>query len=1007
MGLTVDFCPLPHRYLGSGLGSRTRSASEPLAWLRAMVRSAFTRAVAIMTLRRLLSGFIILLLVCSVSDHAQHGPIRIPITPNQFLLTAGGTTTALNAHLMFFSNTGAGKNVTTGIHWSSSNPTIASIGASTGIVTPNAAGTVLITATSGPFHSTAWITVLPSGATINSVTVSANPVIPSTGLPKGLSNQFLATAQLSNGSTQDITDISTWASSAPSIASIHPNGPLVGIATATASSGTTTITATPPAPYAAKVGSTSLKVGAAVPVRVSITPPSQDLPFGSPLQLTAVQTFSDNTTQNVTTSATWTSSNTGIATVTNNGTTANGTLTTTGIGQVTITATLGSLSGTAAINVTHSFDVFGGLNNIPCTATGFFHTQKVGNQWWLCTPVGHGFFMTGVYVMDTLSSKDDLGSTYAARVKSKYGDTGPTWSEVQDKRLEGWGFNSLGTYASLYALPVNYDPSYPLDTNSLHSHPTKLSFIQIIRPGFYSMIDNNGYLRALGKEPVKNMLFGVTKQYTGFIPSPGEADLFNDDVYTWMSKEFIANFTWKEIYNNTTYQNYMIGIAVEDSDELWGFGATDALATFPLGANHPNLSWLVATLSPVQTANSAKGFAYKNTIVVSKIAWRNMLVAKYGTIASLNTSWGSNYTTFNSSGTCIGPAFNTNPAICDSGHIVSSSESIATGDGLTLTFNKTLAKPTVTKFSLSIKVNGQPMGGDNGNGVVWGPNLNGTVNYSTGAVSISFATGHAPPSRAAITADYMQNGWGIGTGVLDEDARISHQKWIGIDFISLTDTNANAAADLGNYLFQIADHFFSNSRTQVKARFPNYMYVGPDTLGRRRTVSRKEILQAAAKSIDIMLIQGIGGPDAQASLDYAATYYGDKPMISGEFRTANADSGLFRYSDSSNPSAPSFTTQQLRGADYLATMQSYFNLATTQYGDHTIVGTMWWQYVDNFGERLDWGVVSTLDNAYDGQQAVQALSADQYDYRRGGEERNYGDALTSITQANQYWIQSH
>jgi hypothetical protein len=50
----------------------------------------------------------------------------------------------------------------------------------------------------------------------------------------------------------------------------------------------------------------------------------------------------------------------------------------------------------------------------------------------------------------------------------------------------------------------------------------------------------------------------------------------------------------------------------------------------------------------------------------------------------------------------------------------------------------------------------------------------GTINYSTGALSITFTAGNAAANDAAITATYVSNGWGIGTGFLDEDDRPAH-----------------------------------------------------------------------------------------------------------------------------------------------------------------------------------------------------------------------------------------
>ena len=100
-----------------------------------------------------------------------------------------------------------------------------------------------------------------------------------------------------------------------------------------------------------------------------------------------------------------------------------------------------------------------------------------------------------------------------------------------------------------------------------------------------------------------------------------------------------------------------------------------------------------------------------------------------------------------------------------------------------------LTDATVTAFSLQILVNGQAVGGDQGDGTVWGPRLTGSVNYATGALNLSFTSGNAPASGTKITANYVKNGWGIGSGLMDEDGRPSHQPWTALtSFIYWTPT---------------------------------------------------------------------------------------------------------------------------------------------------------------------------------------------------------------------------
>ncbi len=41
-------------------------------------------------------------------------------------------------------------------------------------------------------------------------------------------------------------------------------------------------------------------------------------------------------------------------------------------------------------------DRYGGFLDIEGKPTGFFHTERINDRWWLVSPDGHGFFGIGV-----------------------------------------------------------------------------------------------------------------------------------------------------------------------------------------------------------------------------------------------------------------------------------------------------------------------------------------------------------------------------------------------------------------------------------------------------------------------------------------------------------------------------------------------------------------------------------------------------------------------------------
>jgi hypothetical protein len=943
--------------------------------------------------------WLVLLFAITLPAMAQRGPVRLQIVPNQYILTVGGTKN-LAAQLKFFSNKGSGKTLS-GASWVPANSSVANVD-STGLVTASSSttGTTLITVTSGPFHATAWVTVVPASP-LTSVTVAPQPAEPSTGVPNGETQQFLATAHFMDGSSQDVTDTCAWSVDNTSVAGINTGGSAPGLASAQAPSGTTfpvTLNAICTITIASvtKNGSASFVIGPAVPLSLSLQPAITTLPFGQPLQFQAWVPFSDGTVTNESSSSatTWSTNNSGVATVDVTHTSTGGTVTTTGIGSVTIGAsykdptTATTVSASDMFTVTHSFDIYGGLNNIPCTVTGWFHTQKIGNQWWFCTPAGHVFFLQGIYVVVPDTSKDTSGHSYDASIKVKYGDDGPLWAQAINRRILSWGFNSQGVYNNVYALPTGTNPAFPVDSLGLHSQPYKMPFIALVRPAYYSMTNSPGpdgkpYLT----DSVKDMFYGHSPYYSlssnlQYIPPPGVADYYDSNIDLWLTSELTNQFfasSWKLLLASP-YLNYMVGMNCDDSDEMYGFGAGPDFPTNPVSHNNNNLGWVIATMSPVQTANSSKGRVYVSTEVKTKTAWENMLKTKYSTISALNAAWGSNYTQFDSTGTA-------------------QTDSLGTTNGTSTTFAGTLKHLTPSNFSVQVKLGSAIVAGDIGNGNFYGPTISkGTINYATGAISLTFKS--APASGQSLTVNYIQNGWGIGTGLMDEDARPSHQAWVSADPYLLSGANANFKADASTMIEQTAEHYFKTCHDGIQASFPHIMYMGPNTLATWSAPSRKEVLQAAGKYFDVMVTGG-SASFTTPMIDYVQTNMGDVPFIEGEYRTANPDSALFAYADSG-----AFKTQAARGLDYYNAVANLQTRAATN-GTRPYIGTEWWQFIDNWGEKLNWGLVTTLDNAYDGKEAIIAKGTDPFGYPTGGELKNYGDCLTQVKAANAAWINNH
>ena len=157
-------------------------------------------------------------------------------------------------------------------------------------------------------------------------------------LPLGLSQQLVATGTFADGHSADITGVVTWTSSAPAVADIGAanglaDGLTLGTTTITASSGTAS-------------GTLALSTTAATIQSMVISPSTLQTGVGIMRHFTITGTLSDGSTRDVTASATWTTQTAGIAAV------SNGAASGLALGSTDVTATIGSVTAPAEVDVT-------------------------------------------------------------------------------------------------------------------------------------------------------------------------------------------------------------------------------------------------------------------------------------------------------------------------------------------------------------------------------------------------------------------------------------------------------------------------------------------------------------------------------------------------------------------------------------------------------------------------------------------------------------------------------
>jgi uncharacterized protein YjdB len=244
--------------------------------------------------------------------------------------------------------------------WSTSSASIASI-VGAGTVTGVAAGTATITATFTTTGSAG--THIVSGHVTLNVTASALTLLTvtpgSNNLAIGGSVALTATGTYADSHTADLTLTSTWTSSNTGAATVGSNGTVTAIA-----AGTATITAT----LGSVSGTATVTVSAAATLTsITVTPANQTLAVGATSQYVATGIFSNGTGQTPFTGVTWTTSSSAVAT-----TSAFGMVSAVGAGSANIIATLGSVSGHAALTVT--------------APAPTFDPRLVGSWAWLGTP---------------------------------------------------------------------------------------------------------------------------------------------------------------------------------------------------------------------------------------------------------------------------------------------------------------------------------------------------------------------------------------------------------------------------------------------------------------------------------------------------------------------------------------------------------------------------------------------------------------------------------------------
>jgi tetratricopeptide (TPR) repeat protein/uncharacterized protein YjdB len=246
----------------------------------------------------------------------------VAVAPVTASLAPGGTQqfTAIGT----FSD-GSKQDISSNVTWTSTNTAVASIGSQTGLALGRGSGTTQITATLGSIVSPA-VTLAGTSSTIRSITITPTTA----SIAKGGTLQYIATGTFSDGSKQNVSASATWVTSNFNVATI---GTASGVARGIAV-GSAQIQATLNGVSSPKA---ALTVTSATLKSIAVTPASSSVALGTSQHFMATGTYSDGSTQDITSTSVWTSSDAADATIEG----GSGVATGIAAGTVSITATQG------------------------------------------------------------------------------------------------------------------------------------------------------------------------------------------------------------------------------------------------------------------------------------------------------------------------------------------------------------------------------------------------------------------------------------------------------------------------------------------------------------------------------------------------------------------------------------------------------------------------------------------------------------------------------------------
>ena len=434
------------------------------------------------------------------------------------------------------------------------------------------------------------------------VSIEVTPSDPS--IAKGRTQQFAATGTFSDNSVRDLTDQVAWASSKPWVTTFDPGHP--GLAGDGGFVGTATITAR----LGDISGSTTLTVTPATLVSIEIYP--WGLYCGTVQQFDAYGKFSDNTELNITSTVTWSSSDTSVVAI-SNAPGSNGLATSLAGGITTVTAASDGIVGTRVLGVASLVSTAVSPEN-PTIAIGA--TQQFtamgkysnGNLQDLTTSVTWNSSNTGIATISNTSGLNGKSSsvnngttTITASVCDVSGSTTlavPTWtvrntaaSDLQSVAWSGSNFVSVGNVYNQWSLPwspvftspdgITWTPRSPTSLDADFLSDVIWAGSQFMAVGFksamatYSIFTSPDGVTWTGQDPsTRPYLYGITWSGTQFAATGDFFIYSSPDGTAWTRHQPTAFYSTPQSYRDIVWSGSKfvavgsLGISVTSPDGL-------------------------------------------------------------------------------------------------------------------------------------------------------------------------------------------------------------------------------------------------------------------------------------------------------------------------------------------------------------------------------------------------------------------------------------------------------